>query len=59
MRGISVDPDPNASDGGSHELRGLPVDDDVPAEQYAVDDLSGTPRRVVWADGVLGYHPGL
>jgi hypothetical protein len=45
-------------DGGSHELHGPPVDDDVPAEQYAVDDLPGTPRRVVRADGVLGLPPG-
>jgi len=29
------------------------------AGQYAVDDLPGTPRRVVRADGVLGYHPRL
>jgi hypothetical protein len=33
-------------DGGSDELRGLRVDDDVPAEQHAADDLPGVPGRV-------------
>src|SRR6266568_6733832 len=28
-------------DGGGDELRGLRVDDDVPAEQHAADDLRG------------------
>jgi len=45
-------------DGGSDELRGFRVDDDVPAEQNAADDLPGMRRRVVRADGGLG-HPGL
>jgi len=30
-------------DGGGDELRGLRVDDDVPAEQHAADDLPGVP----------------
>ena len=38
-------------DGGGDELRGLRVDDDVPAEQNAVDDLPGMRERVVRADG--------
>ena len=32
-------------DGGGHELRGLRVDDDVPAKQHAADDLPGVPGR--------------
>ena len=39
-------------DGGGDELRGLRVDDDVPAEQHAADDLSGVPGRVLRAVGV-------
>ena len=38
-------------DGGRDELRGLRVDDDVPAEQHAADHLPGVPGRVVRADG--------
>ena len=38
-------------DGGRDELRGLRVDDDVPAEQNAADDLPGMRGRVVRADG--------
>jgi hypothetical protein len=38
-------------DGGGDELRGLRVDDDVPAEQNAADDLPGMRGRVVRADG--------
>jgi hypothetical protein len=34
-------------DGGGDELRGLRVDDDVPAEQHAADDLPGVRGRVV------------
>ena len=34
-------------DGGGDELRGLRVDDDVPAEQHAADDLPGVPGRVL------------
>ncbi len=33
-------------DGGGDKLRGLRVDDDVPAEQHAADDLPGVPGRV-------------
>ena len=43
-------------DGGGDELRGLRVDDDVPAEQHAADDLPGMRGRVVRADrGGLGH----
>jgi hypothetical protein len=35
----------------SPELRGLRVDDDVPAEQNAADDLPGMRGRIVRADG--------
>ena len=38
-------------DGGRDELRGLRVDDDVPAEQHAADDLPGVRGHVVRADG--------
>jgi len=38
-------------DGDGDELRGLRVDDDVPAEQNAADDLPGVRERVVRADG--------
>ncbi len=37
-------------DGSGDELRGLRVDDDVPAEQNAADYLPGVPGRVVRAD---------
>jgi len=36
-------------DDSGDELRGLRVDDDVPAEQNAADYLPGVPRRVVRA----------
>jgi hypothetical protein len=42
-------------DGGGDELRGLRVDDDVPAEQHAADDLPGMRRGVVRADGGLAH----
>ena len=53
-------------DGGGDEPRGLRVDDDVPAEQNAADDLPGMRGRVVRADGgglghtrtVEEYGPG-
>ena len=38
-------------DGGRNELRGLRVDDDVPAEQHAADHLPGVPGRIARADG--------
>jgi len=38
-------------DGGGDEPRGLRVDDDVPAEQNAADDLPGMQGRIVQADG--------
>jgi len=38
-------------DGGRDELRGLRVDDDVPAEQNAADHLPGVRGRVVRAGG--------
>jgi len=41
-------------DGGRDELRGLRVDDDVPAEQNAADDLPGMRGRVGRADGGAG-----
>jgi hypothetical protein len=34
-------------DGGGDELRGLGVDGDVAAEQYAADDLTRVPGRVL------------
>ena len=34
-------------DGVGDKLRGLRVDDDVPAEQHAADDLPGVPGRVL------------
>jgi hypothetical protein len=34
-------------DGVGDELRGLCVDDDVPAEQHAADDLPGVPGCVL------------
>jgi hypothetical protein len=47
-------------DGGDDELRGLRVDDDVPAEQNAADDLPGIRGRVVRADGGrLSHTEGL
>ena len=45
-------------DGGRNELRGLRVDDDVPAEQHAADHLRGARRRVVRADGGGGGTGG-
>ena len=42
-------------DGGGDEPCGLRVDDDVPAEQNAADDLPGVRGRVVRADGGLGH----
>src|SRR5258708_37336323 len=41
-------------DGGRDELRGLRVDDDVPAEQHAPDHLPGVRRRAARADGGVG-----
>jgi hypothetical protein len=38
-------------DGGGHELRSFRVDDDVPAEQHAADDLPGVAGRVLEAVG--------
>jgi len=38
-------------DGGSDELRGLRVDDDVPAEQHAADDLACVPGCVLQFGG--------
>jgi hypothetical protein len=38
-------------DGGSHGLRSFRVDDDVPAEQHAADDLPGVPDRVLRVGG--------
>jgi hypothetical protein len=38
-------------DSGGDELRGLRIDDDVPAEQNAADDLPDVRGRVVRADG--------
>ena len=38
-------------DGSDDELRGLRVNDNVPAEQHAADDLPGVRERVAWADG--------
>ncbi len=46
-------------DGGGDELRGLRVDDDVPAEQYAADDLPGVRGHVVRADGGGGGTGGI
>ena len=37
--------------GGRDELRGLRVNDDVPAEQHAADDLPGVRGHVVRANG--------
>ena len=45
-------------DGGRDDLRGLRVDDDVPAEQHAADDLPGMRRRVVRAAGDSGGGTG-
>jgi hypothetical protein len=53
--------------GGRDELRGLRVDDNIPAEQHAADDLPGVQMRVVRADGAgegtggigLGHTQGL
>jgi hypothetical protein len=38
-------------DGGGDEVRGLRVDDDVPAEQHAADDLPGVPGCVLRVGG--------
>jgi hypothetical protein len=38
-------------DGGDDELRGLRVDDDVPAEQHPADYLHSVPGRVLRAVG--------
>jgi len=38
-------------DGGRDEVRGLRVDDDVPAKQHAADDLPGVPGCVLRAGG--------
>jgi len=38
-------------DGVGGELRGLHVDDDVPAEQHAAENLRGVPGRAVRGDG--------
>ena len=38
-------------DGGRDELCCLRIDDDVPAQQHAADDLPGMRQRVVRADG--------
>jgi hypothetical protein len=38
-------------DGGGDELRGLGVDGDVAAEQYAADDVAGVAGRVLRAVG--------
>jgi len=38
-------------DGGGDEPRGFRVDDDVPAEQDAADDLPGMQERIVRANG--------
>jgi hypothetical protein len=46
-------------DGGRDKLRGLRVDDDVPAEQNAADDLPGLRRRVVRAEGGGGGTGGI
>ena len=47
-------------DGGGDEPRGLRVDNDVPAEQNAADDLPGMQGRIVGADGGgLGHTRGL
>ena len=42
-------------DGGGDALRRLRVDDDVPAEQHAADDLPGPRGRVVRAGGGFGH----
>jgi hypothetical protein len=39
-------------DGGRHKLRGLGVDEDVPAEQNVADDPPGMRRRVTRASGI-------
>jgi hypothetical protein len=46
-------------DGGRDELRSLRVDDDVPAEQNAADDLPGVRGRVVRAYGGGGGTGGI
>src|SRR6266568_6186888 len=46
-------------DGGRDELRGLRVDDDVPAEQDAADHLPGVRGRVARADGGGGGTGGI
>ena len=45
-------------DGGRDNLRGLRVDDDVPAEQHAADDLPGVRGQVVRAAGDSGGGTG-
>ena len=46
-------------DGGGDDLRGLRVDDDVPAEQHAADNLPGARGRVVRVDGGGGGTGGI
>ena len=46
-------------DGGGDELRGLGVDDDVPAEQNTADDLPSVWRRVARADSGRGGTGGI
>jgi len=46
-------------DGDSDELRGLRVDDDIPAEQNAANDLPGMWERVVRAEGGGGGTGGI
>jgi hypothetical protein len=43
-------------DGGRDELRGLRIDDDVPAEQHAADDLPGV-RGASCGPMVTGRRP--
>jgi hypothetical protein len=38
-------------DGGGDELRGFRVDDDVPAEQHAADDVPGVRGRSLRVGG--------
>ena len=45
-------------DGGGDELRGLRVDDDVPAEENAADDLPGVRGRVVRVGGYVSPPSG-
>jgi hypothetical protein len=41
-------------DGGGAQQRGLGVDGDVPAEQYAADDLPGVAGRVLRVGALIG-----